>query len=118
MTAKSQARALRTSTAPTVRRPGAKRASSPSWQSGVPAHLVSTAISSQDDVEPAEDAPPPAWHPDPVEEAQAADAEHDEAAPATTNALVPVSESPWWTVDADGDALGQTSGTESAYDLN
>src|SRR5207302_3418910 len=39
ITAKSQARALRASTAPTVRRPGAKQASSPSWQSGVPAHL-------------------------------------------------------------------------------
>jgi hypothetical protein len=87
---------------------------------GVPAQLVSTAISSQDDVDPIEDfldALPPVWHPDPVEEAQTADVD-DEATPGTSSALVPVAESPWWTVNTDGDALGQTPGTDPAYDLN
>ena len=36
----------------------------------------------------------------------------------TSSALVPVAESPWWTVNTDGDALGQTPGTDPAYDLN
>jgi hypothetical protein len=86
---------------------------------GVPTQLVSTALSSQDALGPTEDtedAQPPAWHPDPVEEAQAAEVEADPAVAPTADELIPVTESPWWTVNADVDALGKAA--DPALGLN
>jgi hypothetical protein len=76
---------------------------------GVPTQLVSTAISSQDDVEMAgdlEEDTPPAWHPDPVEEAQTADTEQRTQSP-TEPADLPAS--PWWTATPDDNATDQTA---------
>jgi hypothetical protein len=77
---------------------------------GVPTQLVSTAISSQDDIEPTgiDEISPPAWHPDPVEAAQVADAEQGKETPIEPADHTPAS--PWWTATADEKATDQTAG--------
>ena len=59
---------------------------------GVPPQLVSTAISSQDEVAPAEcsdEASPPEWHPDPVEAAQVAGIGPDDTASSSVDQTEP-----------------------------
>lgn len=64
---------------------------------GLAVELVSTAISSQDDIEPAEDVEeisPPTWHPDPVEHDHGSDTD-DASEPLPANATWMTHSSPW-----------------------
>ena len=82
---------------------------------GVPTQLVSTAISSQDDLDLAgdlEEDSPPAWNPDPVEEAQTADSE--QMMP-TEPADQPTA--PWWTATPKENATDLTAAAADGASL-
>lgn len=78
---------------------------------GVPSQLVSTAISSQDNVQPGDDVgetvAPPAWRPDPVEESQTAATEQAEQTSPEPAIQMPMS--PRWTARPDESLTGGPS---------